>query len=196
MQYKSNPPIVDVAIRRTVDLSRLSVLDEERAGSEDGIALNLSYGDARGWSLDDARLMVDQERELLEELSEAQWTTEEASAIVDDYISGGSELLCYDPGVGGAVFALSAAGATPISSCNGGTIGSECHSSDTPNILMAAGPTMRVAAIEKALELANVGIIPNGEFAEIFADDILKFHTFAQRLMDELKVLLDTDDKL
>jgi uncharacterized protein YfkK (UPF0435 family) len=61
---------------------------------------------------------------------------------------------------------------------------------------MAAGPTMRVAAIEKALELANVGIIPNGEFAEIFADDILKFHTFAQRLMDELKVLLDTDDKL
>lgn len=197
MQYKSKPPIVDVTIRRTVDLSKLSVLDEDRAGSEDGIALNQSYGDARGWSLDDARLMVDQERELLEELSEAQWTTDEASTIVDDYISDGSELLCYDPGVGGAVFALSAAGATPISSCNGGTIGCECHSSDTPNILMAAGPTMRVAAIEKALEMANVGIIPNGEFAEIFADDILKFHTFAERLMDELKVLLETtDDKL
>lgn len=56
----------------------------------------------------------------------------------------------------GAVFALSAAGATPISSCNGGTIG-------------------------------GMGIIPNGEFADIFADDILKFHAFAERLLDELE---------
>lgn len=187
MEYESKPPVVDVAIRRTVDLSKLSILDEARAGSEDGIALNLSYADMRGWSLEDARLMVHQEHDLLDQLAEVHWTTDEASAMIDDYMSDGSELSWFDPGVGGAVFALSAAGATPISSCNGGTIGGDRHSSDTPHILVAAGPKMHAAAIAKALDMADVGIIPNGEFAEIFADDILKFHAFAARLLDELE---------
>lgn len=186
MQYESTPPVVDVTIRRTFDLSKLTALDEGRAGSEDGIALNLSYADVRGWSLEDAPLMVDQEHDLLEQLAEAHWTTAEASSIIDDYMSDGSELLLFDPGVGGSVFALSAAGATPINSCNGGTIGGDRHSSDTPHILVAAGPKVHISAIQKALQTVNLGIIPNGEFAEIFADDILKFHAFAERLLDEL----------
>ena len=187
MEYESKPPVVDVAIRRTVDLSRLAVLDEGRAESEDGIALNLSYADMRGWSLEDARLIIHQEQDLLDQLAKADWTTDEAAAIIDDYISDGSELSWFDPGVAGAVFALSAAGATPISSCNGGTIGGDRHSSDTPNILVAAGLKMKAAAIANALEKAGMGVIPNGEFAEIFADDILKFHVFAEHLLGELE---------
>ena len=77
MEYESKPPVVDVAIRRTVDLSRLAVLDEGRAGSEDGIALNLSYADMRGWSLEDARLIIHQEQDLLDQLAKADWTTDE-----------------------------------------------------------------------------------------------------------------------
>ena len=187
MGYKSKPPLVDVVIRRTVDLSGLAALDERRAGSEDGIALNLSYADMRGWSLKDARLIVHQERDLLDQLAEADWTTDAASAIIDDQMSDGSELSWFDPGVAGAAFALSAGGATPISSCNGGTIGGDRHSSDTPNILVAAGPEMQAAAIANALERAGMGIVPNGEFAEIFADDILKFHAFAEQLLEELE---------
>lgn len=187
MGYKSKPPLVDVVIRRTVDFSSLAALDEGRAGSEHGIALNLSYTDMRGWSLKDARLIVRQEQDLLDQLAAVDWTTSAASAIIDDQMSDGSELSWFDPGVAGAVFALSAAGATPISSCNGGTIGGDRHSSDTPNILVAAGPKMQAAAIAHALERADMAIVPNGEFAEIFADDILKFHAFAKRLLEELE---------
>jgi hypothetical protein len=186
MGYEIKPKVVDVAIRRTVDLSKLAVLDEGRAGSEDGIALNLSYVDLRGWSLADAQLMVHQEQDLLDQLAIANWTPDEAAVLLDDILSDGSELSGFDPGVGGAVFALSAAGAIPISSCNGGAIGGDHHSSDTPHILVAAGPNMQAAAIKKAMERADVGIVPNGEFAEIFADDILKMHAFAEALLSEL----------
>ncbi len=133
---------MDVLIRRTVDLSTLAALDEGRAGSEDGIALNLSYADMRGWTLKDARLIFYQEHDLLSQLAEASWRTDAASAILDEQMSEGSELTWFDPGIAAAVFALSAAGATPISSCNGGTIGGDRHSSETPNILVAAAPKM------------------------------------------------------
>ncbi|PDS69646.1 hypothetical protein [Rhizobium phaseoli] len=139
-----------------------------------------------GWSLKDVYLIAHQEQELLDQLSEAQWNTDEASAIIEDYMPDGSEVVWFDPGVAGASFALSAAGATPISSCNGGTIGQGSHSSDTPNILLVAGHRMDDAGVGDSLLLAEVGIVPNGEFAEIFTEDILKFHKFAVQLLNEL----------
>lgn len=187
MEYESNPPIVDVMIRRTVDLSRLAVLDEGRAGSEDGIVLNLSYADMRGWSLEDARLIVHQEQDFLDQLAEVGWTTDEASAIIDDHMSEASELSWFDPGVAGAVFALSAAG--PPRSVHATEERSEAIAirATRPTSWWAAGPKMQAAAIANALESVGMGIVPNGEFAEIFADDILKFHAFAERLLDELE---------
>jgi len=187
MPFETKPNTVDVVIRRTIDLSLVPPLDEDRASSEDGIALNLAYVDVREWGIEDAELMVEHEREFLELLASVGWTTDEAAEIIDELMSDGSELFAFDPGIGAAVFSLAAAGATPISSCNGGTIGQDRHADDVPNILIAGGPAMHIAAIKNALAAADLGIIPNGEFAEIFADDVLKFHTFADRLVSELK---------
>ncbi len=66
--------------------------------------------------------MIEEERELLNRVAAAGWMTDQANEILDDHFSDWSELSGIDAGLGGAVLALSAAGATPISSYNGGTI--------------------------------------------------------------------------
>ncbi|YCI06216.1 hypothetical protein M1D34_29815 (plasmid) [Ensifer sp. D2-11] len=87
----------------------------------------------------------------------------------------------------GAVVALAAAGATPITSCDGGTIGFSYHSSDVPNILFAASDTIDVKAIQYAINAADLGSVANGPYAEIYADQVLKFHAFASHLINALQ---------
>ena len=123
MKMSVQPETVDVEIRRTANLSLLPLLDEERAGSEDGIALNLAYFDVRGWDVEDAELVQKEELELLARLADVGWRTDAAEEILEEHFSDYSELSGFDAGMGTAVYARSAAGATPISSCNGGTIG-------------------------------------------------------------------------
>ncbi|WP_312950464.1 hypothetical protein [Agrobacterium sp.] len=176
--FKTLPKTADVEIRRTADLSFLSPLDEDRAGSEDGIALNLAYFDVRDRDIEDAALAQEEELDLLKRLDDAGWTTDAAEEILEEQFSDFSELAGFDPGMGAAVYALSAAGATPISSCNGGTIGQSHHSETVASILFAAGENFQPELIIKAAQDAGLGIIPNREFAEIFADQVLKFITF------------------
>jgi hypothetical protein len=130
--------------------------------------------------------VIEEERELLDRVAAVGWTTDEANAILEEHFSDWSELSGFDAGLGGAVLALSAAGATPISSCNGGTIGNEHHSSDVPHILFAGSNTMDVAAIKFALEAVDLGAIPNEAFGEIYADQVLKFPRFARVLVNQL----------
>lgn len=187
MKMSVQPETVDVEIRRTVNLSLLPLLDEERAGSEDGIALNLAYFDVRGWEVEDVELVQKEELELLTKLADAGWRTDAAEEILEGHFSDYSELSGFDAGMGTAVYALSAAGAIPISSCNGGTIGQGFHAERVPSILFAAGENFEPALIMKAAEEADLGLIPNGEFVEIFADQVLKFHDFSRRLTAALR---------
>lgn len=187
--FATLPEPADVEIRRTANLALLSALDEERAASEDGLALNLAYFDVRGWSVKDAELAQKEELELLEKLAGAGWTTDAAEEVLDEHFSDYSELGGFDPGMGAAVYALSAAGATPISSCNGGTIGQRHHSETVPSILFATGKGFRPELIMEAAAEAGLGVITNREFAEIFADQVLKFNDFSVRLIAALKAL-------
>jgi hypothetical protein len=186
--FKTLPKTADVEIRRTANLSFLSSLDEERAGSEDGIALNLAYFDVRDRDIEDAALAQEEELDLLKRLDDAGWTTDAAEEILEEQFSDFSELAGFDPGMGAAVYALSAAGATPISSCNGGTIGQSHHSETVPSILFAAGENFQPELIVKAAQDAGLGIIPNREFAEIFADQVLKFNHFSVELISALRL--------
>lgn len=186
--FKTLPKTADVEIRRTANLSFLSPLDEERAGSEDGIALNLAYFDVRNRDIEDAALAQEEELDLLKRLDAAGWTTDAAEEILEEQFSDFSELAGFDPGMGAAVYALSAAGATPISSCNGGTIGQSHHSETVPSILFAAGENFQPELIIKAAQDAGLGIIPNREFAEIFADQVLKFNSFSVELISALRL--------
>lgn len=185
--FATLPEPAEVEIRRTANLALLSPLDEERAGSEDGLALNLAYFDVRGWGWEDAELVQKEEFELLQKLAGAGWTTDAAEEILEEHFSDYSELGGFDPGMGAAVYALSAAGATPISSCNGGTIGQSHHSENVPSILFAAGDGFRPELIMEAAADAGLGVIPNREFAEIYADQVLKFNDFSVRLISLLK---------
>jgi len=180
--FATHPVAADVEIRRTANLALVSELDEKRAGSEDGIALNQSYFDVRGWDVDDVEGVQKEELALLQGLSDTGWITDAAEELLEEYFSDYSEIAGFDVGMGAAVYALSAAGATPISCCNGGTIGQGHHSETVPSILFAAGRDFRPELIMKSAEAADLGLVPNGEFAEIFADQILKFHDFSCRL--------------
>lgn len=181
------PEPADVEIKRTANLALLSALDEERAGSEDGLALNLAYFDIRGWDVDHAEFVQKEELDLLRKLADAGWKTDAAEEVLEEHFSDYSELVGFDPGMAAAVYALSAAGATPISSCNGGTIGQSYHSETIPSILFAAGERFQPKLIMDAAKAADLGVIANREFAEIFADQVLKFNDFAAKLIVFLK---------
>ena len=188
MQFSSEPRRVDVEITRIADLTAVAQLDERRASSEDGIALNHAYIDVRGWSIGDAKLVQEEEFAMLQDLAGAGWITDEAEELIEEHLfSDYSELAPFDPGMAAAVYALSAAGAVPISCCNGGTIGQQHHSEDVPSILFAAGDCFDGVAIMKAAEAEDLGLVPNGEFAEIFADQVLKFHRFSKNLLSRLQ---------
>jgi hypothetical protein len=187
MKHPDEPTLARVTIVRELNIAAIGHLDDEVASSEDGILLNLAYFDMRGWSISDAELVCEQERDYLGELAQAGWTTAKAEEIIEEYMSDANELNGFDPGMAGAVLALSAAGATPISSCNGGTIGASHHSSDVPHILFAGSDVMDVKAIQLAIEATDLGSVANGPYGEIYADQVLKFHAFASALVHELQ---------
>ncbi len=172
-----------VVSRDRMTLNSLSSLDEDRASSEDGLALNRGYIDCRGCSDHDVRNVLEEEREILKMLAAAGWTTVDANEILDTDYFERYELSAFDAGMSAAVVALSATGYTPISSCNGGTIGNDSHSMEVPNILFAAGPKSNSEVVWEAAVRADLGLLENGEFVEIYADQVLKFHSFAAEIL-------------
>jgi hypothetical protein len=191
MTHPDIPERAKIDIERELKLSTIGHLDHDLASSEDGISFDLGYFDMRGWSISDAVLIYAQEHDYLGEMATVSWTTDEAEQIIEEYMSDANELNSFDPGMAAAVVALSAAGATPISSCNGGTIGRSHHSSDVPHILFAGSDHMSVRAIEFAIEAADLGSIANGPYGEIYADQVLKFHSFASSLLGSLRLQAD-----
>ncbi len=89
-------------------------------------------------------------------------------------------------GTAGAIFALSAAGAAPISSCNGGLLGDTSHSSQVPHILFSVTPD-RLAPILAAAKAADVGLLNNSGHVEVFASGIPGLRAFARQLLHQLE---------
>ncbi len=176
----------DVVIRREVDSAQLFPLTQQQAASENGLMLNHDYMDVRGCTITDARDALAEEAELLGELEASGWSDDKADELMDEAYETSAFIFSFDIGMAGAVFALSAAGAAPISSCNGGVIDGERHASDVPHVLFSATPDA-LPAIERAAVAADAGLINNDGHVELFADWLPKLHSFAEHLLIELE---------
>ncbi len=175
---------VHVEIIRDVDISAIGPF--ENADAEDGILLNHSYVDMRGYSSADARDLVNEEAELLSEIEAAGDNDDRFEEVLNEIYESASELGGFDIGTTGAIVALSAAGAAPISSCNGGLLGETSHSSVVPHILFSVAP-WHLQPILRAAEAADVGLLNNLQHVEVFADRIPKLNAFAKHLLDEIE---------
>lgn len=173
---------VDVEVRWEDRVRDLSQISEEEASSQDGLYINHVYNDYRGMTIEDAIEALQEEEDLLSELAAADWDTEEAEEVIESHMAAFGLTAELDAGVAGLVYALSAIGATPLSSCNGGLVGISYHSSDVPHVLFTAPP----AVIDKILIAAKgngVGLIRNGEYAEAFTNHLPKLHALAKELV-------------
>lgn len=123
-------------------------------------ALNLEYADYRGVPIEEAIEGVEEEAQLLVDIAEADWDTEEAEAVIEESIEAMGLTGPLDQGVAGLVLTISAPGGTPISSCNGGLIGGSGHRSEVPHILFTAPPDVMDRIIPAAMA-SEVGLIFN-----------------------------------
>jgi len=114
----------ELNVESLAELSSAEATDAEEQGY---LAGNKSYCDLRGFGWDDVRRALELESALVGRIEAAD---DPASAELDfdevrlqalDLIE---ELCGLDVGVASAVLAISALGATPVSSCNGGCFGS------------------------------------------------------------------------
>lgn len=175
---------VDVEIVREIEPTAIGPF--ENADAEDGILLNHQYVDMRGCSIADSREIVAEEAKLLEEIEAAGDDDDRLQELLEGLYEDASELSSFDVGTAGAIFALSAAGAAPISSCNGGLLGDTSHSSQVPHILFSVTHD-RLGPILAAAETADTGLLNNSGHVEVFADRIPKLNAFAQQLIHELE---------
>ncbi|MBN8945003.1 MAG: hypothetical protein J0H01_36210 [Rhizobiales bacterium] len=173
---------VDVVVRWDEGIRNLHPLEEELASSEDGILLNLAYCDYRGATREDAIEAIEEEADLLVELEAADWNTDAAEEAIEANIGAMGPTGALDPGVAGLVFAISALGGTPISSCNGGLVGISHHTSDVPHVLFT-GPPELIDRILPAAKRHRVGLIHNEGYAEAFTNHLPNLHAFARELI-------------
>mgnify|MGYP003646368629 CR=1 FL=1 len=171
---------IEIKIVRDVDPAVIGPF--ENADAEDGILLNHVYVDMRGHSISDARDVVTEEAQLLLDIEAIAGDDDLLDELIQGLKEDGSDLSSFDLGTAGAIFALSAAGAAPISSCNGGLIGNDSHSSQVPHILFSINRE-RLAPILTAAEAADVGLLNNSGHIEVFADRIPKLNAFAAQLL-------------
>lgn len=180
-----NLPSIELEIRRDINPTYLHALSEAEAGSIDGLMLNHGYQDVRGCSVEDALSAISEEAELLERIEVGDCDPSIVFAVQDEVYETGSDLADFDLGVGAAVIALSATGATPITSCNGGLLGDREHASDVPHILFSIDP-IRLGIVTRAAEVSECGLINNAGHVELYANSLRAIHDFAVKLVFEL----------
>lgn len=183
---KVNPVFYEksVIIRRTVNLVLMTMPEERRAASPDGLIENHQYFDICGISVSGAKELVTDERVLLEHMSKVgeEGQEKQLEDISETLREDMSPLTPFDLGVGGLVYALSSIGCVPISSCNGGVMG-DFHALEHPWLIFYS-PTTVVVMLLKAAEQAGVGLTnyENG-MLEAFSGSALGFNKMADFLL-------------
>ncbi len=146
------PPIVrDLAGRSFAVLDSEEV---ERAAEDGDLDGNKAYDDLRGMTWNDVLETLEHERAVVAVLTEASDRDEAYESFEAARLSewGGDALWGLDPGVAAATIALSAMGAIPISSCNGGVLGGD-HQEAYPLVafyVASASPRLMLACAEAA----------------------------------------------
>jgi hypothetical protein len=171
-------------IIRALDLDALGVLSDEDAdrAEEEGLEGNQLYRDLRGISWAQVAAALRQEAGLFERLAAAADLDEEAERIDAEREEANfpeEDLWGLDVGVIGATLALSALGATPVSSCNAGGFGGH-HVAVFPHVAFFL-PRSEAAEVLAIAEAADVGLdVVEGGIARIYGRTDFDLHRFAQ----------------
>ncbi len=156
-------------LEREIDLKALAVLSEEEAdaGEDDGLQGNQQYRDLRGISWDQVADGLEAEAALIQrfgasddiEAEAARYDEEREEAFLPE-----DDLWGLDVGVIGATLALSALGATTVSSCNAGGFGG-FHVAQFPHVAFflpreIAGEVLAIADLAGAgLAMTTGGLV-------------------------------------
>lgn len=169
----------NLKIFRTLDASMLVPIGEKEASIQDGMMLNQFYMDLRGAKMEDVAETIAFERQFLREIADLAYDSSE----MEDWLAETALAMSLpvDMGLGSAVEVLSAVGAVPISSCNGGAFTSG-HASDVAHVLFSCGPAL-VPDILAAAEATGCGLINNGLHAELYAAKVEDLIAFAEALL-------------
>jgi hypothetical protein len=169
------------ALASPPDDETLDEADED--GSFDG---NRAYMDLRAMSWTDVAETLAVERPLLGRLEAAPDLDDEEEAIVEELVTeyGAEGLWSLDPGVASATIALSALGAMPIASCNGGVLGG--HHKEAYPLVAFYLPTEFAAQVETLAEAADCGLVidVHGR-AQIYGQSYRELIRFAEHALDE-----------
>ncbi len=170
---------------RELDVDALAVLSDAEAdsGEEDGLLGNQQYQDLRGITWDQVADAVTGEAALFRRfLAAADHLDEEAESYEaerDEAILPEEDLWGLDVGVIGATLALSALGATPVSSCNAGGFGG-LHVAKFPYVAFFL-PRALAAEVVAIAQAAEVGLdLVSGGVARLYGQTDFDLHRFAQ----------------
>lgn len=177
--------ITPVDIRRDFDASQLASPPDEAtldAADEDGaFDGNRAFMDLRGMDWTDVEETLEIERGVLARLEAADDLDDEEEAVTEELVSeyGVEALWSLDPGVASATIALSALGATPVASCNGGVLGGQ-HKEAYPLVAFYL-PAMAAAGVSALAEAAGIGLlIDDHGRGQIYAQSYHGFVKFAE----------------
>jgi hypothetical protein len=171
-------------IIRVLNPDTLEVLSEEDAdrGEEDGLEGNQQYRDLRGMTWAQVAAALLQEAEFFDRLAAAADLNEEAELIEEEREAADfpeDDLWGLDVGVISATLALSALGATPVSSCNAGGFGGQ-HVAAFPYVAFFL-PRSAAAEVLAIAEEADVGVdVVEGGIARLYGGTDFGLHRFAQ----------------
>lgn len=184
-------PRWEVDRRIEVDLSLLHWPSEREFRKwRDGHHANRDFVDVRGAQWSEVRELLDAERRLVAEASltcshsgvfmEKLESLAEKSNFRDEFL----EIPSFDVGIISTVWAISAAGCAPFTSCAG-------HR-DPPHVDFYAKAGL-IPILKEAAEMAETGLVNNSEGRlEVFAESIPRMLRFAESLM-ELSIRRDDD---
>lgn len=171
-------------IIRVLNPDTLEVMSEEDAdrGEEDGLEGNQQYRDLRGMTWTQVAAALLQEAEFFDRLAAAADLDEEAELIDKEREEADfpdDDLWGLDVGVISATLALSALGATPVSSCNAGGFGGH-HVAAFPHVAFFV-PRSAASEVLAIAEAADVGLdVVEGGIARLYGRTDFDLHRFAQ----------------
>lgn len=169
---------------REIDVEALAILSEEEAdaGEDDGLQGNQQYRDLRSVSWDQVAVGLRAEAALFQRFAASEDLDAEAERYDeerDEAFLPEGDLWGLDVGVIGATLALSAMGATPVSSCNAGGFGG-FHVAQFPHIAfyLAREVAEEVLAVAEA---AGVGLaMTTGGLVCLSGRSDLDLHRFGE----------------
>ena len=169
---------------REIDLGALAVLSEEEAdaGEDIGLQGNQLYRDMRGVSWAQVADALEQEAALFQRFAASADLDEEAERYAEereDAFLPEEDLWGLDIGVIGATLALSALGATTVSSCNAGGFGGR-HVAWFPYVVFFL-PREIASEVLVIGEAADVGVaMTTGGLVCLSGRTDLDLHRFGQ----------------